>query len=491
MGAAGSVTIAGRRYRLQGPSWRDPRLHLSAVILSLQVIGQIWFDFEVSISQFLVCILTCVVIEMAMTAWRDAAIVWPGGALQTGNSLAFILHVNGTQHGDWWTLRGWYILAAACALGILAKYALRIDGRPMFNPSNIGIVVALLILGTGLVNPLDYWWAPWGGPLIAAYAVIVVGALTVVRRVHMLPMALTFLATFAVGNALLTGSGHCMTTRWSVTPVCGGQFWSNVALSPETLVFTFFMVTDPRSTPSTARGRLWFGLGIGVIATLLVAPAQTEFWAKTGLLVALAVACVIRYAVRRWSTQLRSLLTPRPVLAAVATVAVVGGILVAGLPARPSAFATTPTAAGRPSVAVGPLPRVTMGDGVDRIAGSLSPAAADYLGRQVAEAIAIEDQCLRTGDATLLDTALAGKELAAARAEVDRGTPAPAMPSFDSMTAVVVRDPHNHQAIPQLGIRATGTLAGRSFDSVYVLIRSGDDYLLSERRTPAEAGLDL
>ncbi len=36
------------------PSIRDPRLHLAAVIISLQVLGQVAFDFRLSIAQILV-----------------------------------------------------------------------------------------------------------------------------------------------------------------------------------------------------------------------------------------------------------------------------------------------------------------------------------------------------------------------------------------------------------------------------------------------------
>ena len=54
--AAGKPTIRirGTQYPVLLPTWRDPRLHLAAVIISLQVLGQVAFDFRLSIAQILV-----------------------------------------------------------------------------------------------------------------------------------------------------------------------------------------------------------------------------------------------------------------------------------------------------------------------------------------------------------------------------------------------------------------------------------------------------
>ena len=53
-----TFTIRGRPYPVLLPKLADPRLHLAAVIISLQVIGQVGFDFELSIAQILLAIGT-------------------------------------------------------------------------------------------------------------------------------------------------------------------------------------------------------------------------------------------------------------------------------------------------------------------------------------------------------------------------------------------------------------------------------------------------
>ncbi len=69
----------------------------------------------------------------------------------------------------------------------------------MFNPSNIGLVVTFIVLGSTRVEPLDFWWAPLNSWMIAAYTVILVGGLLITRRLRLLAVAGTFWITLAVG----------------------------------------------------------------------------------------------------------------------------------------------------------------------------------------------------------------------------------------------------------------------------------------------------
>lgn len=116
------------RWRFQPPRLRDPRLHVAAVVVSVQVLGQVALGFDLSIAQILVCLLTAAAIELALTAPRTRVVAWPASALLTGNGIALILRVPGTEHGDWWSMRGWYVFAATTAVGVLSKYVLRSRG---------------------------------------------------------------------------------------------------------------------------------------------------------------------------------------------------------------------------------------------------------------------------------------------------------------------------------------------------------------------------
>ncbi|MGH3848682.1 MAG: hypothetical protein ACRDRT_03085 [Pseudonocardiaceae bacterium] len=140
------VTLGQHRIPIILPRLADARLKLSAVIITLQVLGQAVLNFKVSIAQILVTIGFCAVIDTGIMYWREGVIAWPASALLTGNSVAFILRASGTEHGDWWSLQGirYFLLAATIALA--SKHLLRPDGHHRFNPSNLGLVGVLLIV---------------------------------------------------------------------------------------------------------------------------------------------------------------------------------------------------------------------------------------------------------------------------------------------------------------------------------------------------------
>src|SRR5436189_917406 len=113
--------IGGTPYPVLLPKLSDPRLHLAAVIVSLQVLGQTAFDFKLSIAQILIAVGTCAVLEVAIAFRRERVVMWPASALLTGNGVAFVLRVPGTPHGDWWSTNGWWIFAGTAAVSLLSK----------------------------------------------------------------------------------------------------------------------------------------------------------------------------------------------------------------------------------------------------------------------------------------------------------------------------------------------------------------------------------
>jgi Na+-transporting NADH:ubiquinone oxidoreductase subunit NqrB len=274
-----------------------------------------------------------------------------------------VLRVPGTAHGDWWSTRGWWIFAATAAVSLLSKYAIRVRGKHVFNPSNIGLVLCFLVLGSSRAQPLDFWWGPMSAWMVLALAIIVLGGLAILSRLRLLEIAAAFWAAFAAALAVLAATGHAMTASWHLGPL---------VTSPEILVFLFFMITDPKTIPQGRRQRIVYAIAIGLLAALLIAPARTEYWSKVAVLGALALVCLAR------AIPLRPALPVRVLAAGIA--AYIGVLFAAGIPARTAA-------ALAPSRYTGGLPPVTIlpSKGVDskldaglatRIAGDVMAALA-------------------------------------------------------------------------------------------------------------------
>ena len=402
--------LGDHSYRYVPPSINDPRIHLSMVILTILFIGIAWLGFRVSVAQILVTLSVCGAIEIATTYRRTSMFVWPASAFQTATSTALLFRVIGTENGDYWTMRGWYLFAAVGALGLLTKYVIRFRSGHVFNPSNIALVAAFLVLGSERVEPLDFWWAPFDWPMLAAYAVIVAGGLFICSRLRLLGLGAALWLSLAAGIAVLALADHSITTRWSFTPITGTHFWWIIMTSPEILIFLFFMITDPRTVPSGRVARVAYGTAIGVVSAVLIAPWDTEFGAKVGLLSGLVLVCTARPLFDRYFPAAgseedhpgrflvrilsggRDRLVPAAALPRVATAVLVTGVLamaitVAGWSAR-STNAEDPPPADIGTVAdVDPatLPAVTIDPHVAGLsAGLATPAGAQELAATLA-----------------------------------------------------------------------------------------------------------
>ena len=292
------VLIRGRAYPVILPSLRDPRLHVAAVLLTLQVLGQTVLGFRLSIAQILACLAAGALIEFVVTFFKDKAIIWPASGLLTGNSTAFILRVPGTLHGQWWSTRGIWIFIGVVALGMASKYLIRWKGRHIFNPSNVALVIAFVVLGPKYTEPLDLWWIPMGPWMIVTYAILIIGGLLIAWELRLLGLVLGFMVAFAAFTALALAPvpDHCMVASWHVTPMCGQDLWQILVTSPEILIFALFMVPDPRTVPESPLARVVFGIGVALLAVLLLGPTTLEFWTKTAILASLVIACAMRFA---------------------------------------------------------------------------------------------------------------------------------------------------------------------------------------------------
>jgi Na+-translocating ferredoxin:NAD+ oxidoreductase RnfD subunit len=472
-----ALNIRGRPYPVLLPKLSDPRLHLAVVIISLQVLGQVAFDFRLSISQILVAIGTCAVLEVGIAFVRQHVVMWPASAMLTGNGVAFVLRVPGTQHGDWWSMHGWYIFAGTAAVSLLSKYLIKFRGSHIFNPSNFGLVLCFLLIGPEHAEPLDFWWGPMSPWMALALAIIVGGGLVILIRLRLIVIAVAFWLTFATALAVLMAFGHAFTARWHLGPVTGHYFWWVLVTSPEVLVFLFFMITDPKTTPKSIRGRAVYAVSIGLLGVLLIAPAQTEFWAKVALLGALAIVCAAQPVI----ALLPHIRLDRRVLVAVGAVALIaytGAVAGAGIRARPDTSVAALADTGR-------LPQITIlpSKGVQ---DKLTPAWSRRIASDLVADLQTQTGALTRRQSAVLARASIGDELNALTRQIDaaRGGPIE-VPAYRVDQMHVHLEPGHGQGAAIAVARLTGSMQLASYaDSAATLIRR-------EAPTPLRETLEL
>jgi hypothetical protein len=273
------------------------------------------------------------------------------------------------------------------ALGMASKYLIRWRGRHIFNPSNVALVAAFIVLGPQHSEPLDLWWIPMGTWMIVTYAILIGGGLLIALELRLIGLVVGFMAGFAlfVAVALAPVPDHCMVASWHVTPMCGKDLWQVLVTSPEILIFAFFMIPDPRTVPDGQVARVVFGILVALLAVLLLGPTTLEFWTKTAILASLVIACALRFALVRFLAPFESAYAARgegrrawrvPVALAVA-LALTGALPVAAdvathspVPVAGLTDGTTPTI----TLTVGSGPGV--GRSLSNTAGSALPPAS-------------------------------------------------------------------------------------------------------------------
>lgn len=518
-----TLRIGDRRIALIGPRITDPRLHVAAVVVTVQVLGQTVLKFDLSIAQILVSLATCAAIEVAIVFRRRGAIVWPASALLTGNGIALVLRVPGTQHGDWWSMRGWWIFAGTAVVAMASKYLIRVADRPLFNPSNFALVACFMALGPLRASPLDLWWANPGPALTVTLAVILVGGIALAFRVHMVGVVLSFWIGLAVAAGLLAMTGHSMVARWHVGPISGRDYWILLLTSPEILIFLFFMITDPKTAPLGRVARVVYGGAVAAVAMAFASFQRTEYATKVAILAGLVVVCVFRPWLERvlpapgseadhlrvWARAAgragrvvltAGLVSAMVIVAGGATGERPGDGRADRLAVRDCAGSPTPVPA-RPKVDTGALPTIDNRPSV-RVTDHFTDAQADIVARDTVEDLLILGRARRDLDTGLVATGATTpwltKERQAICAARLAGGRIEAATAYDlDRLSVQILTRTASQRVPEIDVGLRGTVTLTTFErgtavsrrtvpyrNLLTVTLSGRDYVITAKTPP-------
>ncbi|MEM7467801.1 MAG: RnfABCDGE type electron transport complex subunit D [Pseudomonadota bacterium] len=142
--------------------------------------------------------------------------------------------------------------AAAALLAISSKYLLRHAGQHIFNPTALALVITTCLFDGAWLSP-----GQWGNTFHLLILVAFAG-LFVTGLVTRIDLSLSFLFCY---SALLLSRAIYLGDPLAI-PL---HQLTNGAL----LIFTFFMISDPRTSPHSRPGRLIFGAVVSVVAFII------------------------------------------------------------------------------------------------------------------------------------------------------------------------------------------------------------------------------
>jgi Na+-transporting NADH:ubiquinone oxidoreductase subunit NqrB len=207
----------------------DPRLYQIAVLASLLVYGMAGLDFAISVPRAALLLLT-VVASQAIGDRLAGRLANVRSALISGLSLCLLLRTNRTD-----------LAVAAAVITIAAKFLIRYRGKHLFNPTNGGIVAMLLLTDQVWVSP-----GQWGSVAFFGFLMACLGGL-VVNRASRSDVTYAFIACY---GALMFGRSWYLGEPFTI-PLHRLE-------SGALLLFTFFMISDPKTTPDSRAGRVLF-----------------------------------------------------------------------------------------------------------------------------------------------------------------------------------------------------------------------------------------
>lgn len=236
---------------------RDPR-HLQILSLAaLLVYGFAWLEWEPDHVHATAILGTALVAQLVASRIVDVRFD-PRSALISALSLCILLR----------TTSPW-VAGLVAAVTVLSKFLIRSNGRHVFNPSNLGLVAALVLFDDAWVSG-----GQWGSTAFGAFLFVCVGML-IVYRAERSDVTIAFLGAYA---ALLLARALYLGDPLTI--------FVHQLESGALLLFAFLMISDPRTTPDSRAGRILFASAVAAGAYFVA----FVLYEPNGLLYSLVVA---------------------------------------------------------------------------------------------------------------------------------------------------------------------------------------------------------
>lgn len=260
----------------------------AGAITLLNIFGHFYLGFEQSYAHWLVALLVAYPIDLFME-WLSAKVgkrkpAYAGGFKQvviyllpahiTAQAVAMLTYTN--------VHLPFVVFGVAVALLTKIIFRMKINGRSrhFLNPSNAGIAGLYLVFpAVGSAPPYQFTETTVGAwDWIVPGIIVCLGSFLNWRFTKKIPLILAWLSMFAL-QAIVRTSIFDTSTIAALGPMTGVAF----------LLFTFYMISDPSTTPVKRNNQIAFGAGVALTYGILMA-MHVVF----GLFFALAIVCFIR-----------------------------------------------------------------------------------------------------------------------------------------------------------------------------------------------------
>jgi Na+-transporting NADH:ubiquinone oxidoreductase subunit NqrB len=212
----------------------DPRYFQILYLGSFLVYGLCFLGWDGDAIKYIAIFASAIVTQMVFSYFTTKQYSSVKSALITSLGLSLLLKTGTIETA---------ILASVFAIS--SKFLIRVNHKHLFNPANFGIVAAILLTNDAWVSP-----GQWGSSVLLWF-IVGAGGLMMILKVGRIDTSITFLLVF---GALLF-IRHVIYLGWEP------QVWLHKMSNGTLLLYAFFMITDPMTTPNHIKARiLWSSL---------------------------------------------------------------------------------------------------------------------------------------------------------------------------------------------------------------------------------------
>lgn len=250
---------------------RTPKGLLVIVLVALMLIGSFHLSDARGILNAAIAVATALGIDAIVGLLQRRKNLFSDGGLVTALIVALVLS----------TTVEWYVVVATTAISVLSKHIFKTGRKPFFNPAAFGLLVSIYAFHVG-----ESWWGDLSSLPTFAILFVIIGGYLITSRVNKFPQVFGFLVTYLIIFGIF-GAYHI--------GIAADAYRNPIINSA--LFITFFMMTDPPTSPAKYKQQV----GFGVITALISSTIYMTVGGLTYLLIGLLVANVWKAWISRKS----------------------------------------------------------------------------------------------------------------------------------------------------------------------------------------------
>jgi Na+-translocating ferredoxin:NAD+ oxidoreductase RnfD subunit len=225
----------------------DPRIPVLVILIGYLVLGFTLLGFNRTPTQAIMTSLSTCILELFYMRVFKKTWAFPFSALITSCSLSILLNYS---HNYW-------MLLVPVYFAISTKYFFTVNGRHVYNPAQIAVTLSLLFAGDLITAAPAY---QWNGIENMSVFIGMLGIFFLLPKINRHYLVLSFLITFTIQTFL-----RAMIMKHHLP---FETLFLGTLSSPAFFLFTFFMITDPATSPSSKKLQILFGFLIATIDLL-------------------------------------------------------------------------------------------------------------------------------------------------------------------------------------------------------------------------------